>query len=304
MGLPARGAAARKIGTAVQRAWKLAGIFRVEDPDWILSFMESANLASIVAAVLSDRLGRLRVSVHTNPNLCPGWQRLLMRHLYVLPNKVVAVSDGVKDALEQLGVARGRVSVISNPVGRSGSGAHGFSPPCPGRFILGVGRLHWIKGFDRLVAAFALLKRRDIGLVILGDGQERSAIMDMAERLGVTSRVFLPGAVDNVDVWYANAECFVLSSRAEGWGNVLVEAMANACPVASFSCDFGPSEIIEDGRSGVLVAQDDVDGLARAVGKIIGNSRFRSRLIAGGIERAREFVPEKIAPRWLASSDR
>ena len=300
--LPAGKAPAQKIVTAGQRARRLARLFRVEHPDWILSFMESANFVSIVAGLFSGCLDRLRVSVHTNPNLIPRWQRVLMRHLYVLPNGVITVSIGVRYALERLGVARGRVSVIPNPVGRSNAPARVFSSPHPARFILGVGRLHWIKGFDRLVAAFARLESRDLSLVILGDGTERSVIMDTAKRFGVTTRVFLPGAVDDVDRWYANAECFVLSSRAEGWGNVLVEAMANGCPVVSFSCDFGPAEIIDDGKSGILVAQDDVEGLARAVARILGDSRFRSRLVAGGVERAQEFVPEKIAPRWLATS--
>jgi glycosyltransferase involved in cell wall biosynthesis len=97
------------------------------------------------------------------------------------------------------------------------------------------------------------------------------------------------------------ARCFVLSSRYEGWPNVVMEAMACECPVVAFDCPYGPSEIIEDGRSGVLVNPENVEALARAMDEVIGNKNTRARLARLGQERVAEFDSEVVARRWLES---
>ena len=99
----------------------------------------------------------------------------------------------------------------------------------------------------------------------MGEGPERARLIGMALELGIEEYVHLPGFVTDVDTWYRHAECFVLSSRHEGWPMVLMEAMANGCPVVSFDCDYGPSEILEDGANGLLVPEGDVEGLAAAM---------------------------------------
>ena len=84
-----------------------------------------------------------------------------------------------------------------------------------------------------------------------------------------------------------------------GSPNVVVEAMANGCPVVSFDCPYGPAEIIEGGRSGILVPQDDIAGLSDAIQRVVSDCTLRARLSQVGRERAKAFAVEKIAPRWL-----
>ena len=120
--------------------------------------------------------------------------------------------------------------------------------------ILSVGRLTTVKDHATLLRAFALvfLKRR-VRLVILGDGPERETLLELAERLQLSEHVYLPGFKVNPFTYMSKAGVFVLSSRYEGFPNVLVQAMACGTPVVSTDCRSGPTEILEDGKWGRMV---------------------------------------------------
>ena len=290
-----------KIYTFGIRAIKLIHLFRRLKPDRIFSHMESANYPAIVAAVLTGRLGRLWVCVHGDPVRLSRVYRCYtaLALLYRLPARVVAVSAGVKRELERMGVPAGKVVVIPNPAVATGS-ARKLSVNLPSSpFILGVGRLVPEKGFDRLLTAFRNLGRPDIHLVIAGDGPERAELTRLALALGVEDRTHFPGRIADIDSCYLNAACFVLSSHYEGWPLVLMEAMASGCPVIAFDCNYGPSEIIEDGESGLLVPEGNVAALASALGKVLSNPALRECLAKGGKRRAVMFDLEDIAARWL-----
>ena len=280
-------------------AIKLAQLFHREQPDRIVSFMESANFPAIVASALTGLLGRLCVSVRINPSVIPTPYRVLLPWLYRAPARVVAPSEGVKDGLEEMGVPPNKLMFIPNPVITEDAGVRGSCPPVPYRYILGAGRLVPAKGFDRLLKAFSYVTRSHLHLVILGEGEERTGLITLARSLGIESRVHFPGAVSDIETWYRNADCFVLSSRYEGWPNVLMEAMANGCPVLSFDCKYGPAEIVEDDKSGLLVAQDDIGALSAAIERVVSDDSLRSGLAIEGAKRGTLFAVEKIAPLWL-----
>ena len=301
LGLPAIGRSVKRIHRVTwERSMHLARLLRRERPDRIVSFMESANLPAIVAAAMTGRLGQLRVSVRTNPSAIPTPWRWLIPSLYRIPERVIAPSSGVKKRLEGMGVPNSKVLVIRNPVSPDAVATAAACPPFLHSYVLGVGRLHPAKGFDRLVAAFANVQCAALHLLILGDGDERTKLVSLASKLGIESRVHLPGVVSKVGPWYRYAQCFVLSSRHEGSPNALMEAMANGCPAVSFDCRYGPAEIVEDGQSGVLVTQDDIEGLAAAITRVVSDSALRTRLRAEGRRRAARFMVEEIAPRWYA----
>ena len=150
-----------------------------------------------------------------------------------------------------------------------------------------------------LLSAFSLVRPDNLHLVVLGDGPERDDLLSRARRLRISDRVRFPGAVSDVSRWYRHAECFVLSSRNEGWPNVLVEAMAAGCPVVSFRCDYGPTEIVQDGTSGLLIAPGDVDALAHAIARVVTDRRLSASLSAGGVRRATWIASQAAASRWL-----
>lgn len=303
--LPATGGSFRslsRIYKTIRRAARLAGLMRRERPDRIISFMEGANFPAVAAAVFAGCRDRLCVSVHCHPSMLSFEFRILIPWLYRLPARVVAVSKGVRRALESMGVPAMRITAIPNPIRVADRQMHeheSASPPLPERFILGVGRLHLVKGFDRLLTAFHALGRPDIALVILGEGEERSILVNLSRELGVENRVHFMGWTADVETWYRHAECLVLSSRYEGWSNVIMEAMANGCPIVSFDCKYGPREITEDGKYGLLVAEGDIDEMAKSIARILDDATLQRSLSVKGMERIKVFDVERIAARWL-----
>ncbi|MGL4860550.1 MAG: glycosyltransferase [Enterobacteriaceae bacterium] len=250
----------------IQRIKRLSRLFRMEKPDRIISFMESANFPTIFAALIANQLSKVWVSVHNDPARFSKIYRLLIPFLYHLPDKVVTVSSGIAHALALRKVSKSKLLIIPNPPPIQVPEINTFlSRPidAPARYILGVGRLHWQKGFDRLINAFSMITDEpDLYLVILGEGKERTALERQAMMLGVTDRVLMPGAVKDVWSWYRYAQCFALSSRHEGWPNVIMEALSQACPVVAFNCQYGPNEIIENGYNGYLLPEGNISDLA------------------------------------------
>ena len=280
-------------------AARLALLFRQERPDRVVSFMESANFPAIMAASVTGLLDRLWISVRVNPEVIPAAYRRLIPWLYRAPARIVAPSEGVKEGLKKMGLSADKLHWIPNPVVAGCSTNEDSASVFPDPFVLAAGRLVPAKGFDRLLKAFALLNRKDLHLVVLGEGPEREALMALAQTLEIGSSVHFPGAVSNIEAWYRSAMCFVLSSRYEGWPNVLMEAMANGCPVISYDCKYGPEEIVEDGKSGLLVAQGDISGLAAEINRVIVDKALRRRLASEGVRRGKTFSAEDIAPQWL-----
>lgn len=288
----------RKLLRLFVGSFRLASIFRQYRPDRIISFMESASIPAILGAAMSGFLNRLWVSVRLNPACIPLPYLALMPILYRLADRIVAPSEGVRHGLAKLGLPSAKLSVIRNPVVFQSLSSTSPSPfPFP--YILGAGRLHRQKGFDRLLKSFRSIGSPDVHLVILGDGPERDRLIGMTNHLGIGARVHFPGASSEIERWFHHARCFVLSSRYEGWPNVLMEAMAYGCPVVSFDCRYGPSEIFENGISGILIAQRDVAGLRDAITRILTDAEHRDQLADAGRTRGKLFSIDKIAPLWL-----
>ncbi|MBK1733239.1 hypothetical protein CKO41_15925 [Thiococcus pfennigii] len=143
-----------------------------------------------------------------------------------------------------------------------------------------------------LLETFARLRRtRPARLMILGDGPERPALEAQARRLGIDADVALIGFVSDPLPYMAQADLFVLSSRYEGLGNVLVEAMAVGCPVVSTDCPSGPREILEDGHHGPLVPVENAEMLAEAMAEHLDQTRRAEDLEAA----TRRFDSRQIA---------
>ena len=311
LALPAAPTPAGKVINAFRRIFKLAYVIRRSSPDQIISFMESANFPVVLAGLLTGTRERITISVHNNPYRFPISYRILIPWLYRLPREVVAVSAGVRDALVSgFKLPKSCCHVIPNPIDLHAVKLLQRQHILPHSYqrwmeehptFLAVGRLHPQKGFDRLIQAMTIVvKNHKCQLMILGEGPERKALESQIHSLGLTDYVLLPGVVDNPFPYYAAAIAFVLPSRHEGWPMVLVEAMACGCPVISFVCPYGPDEIIEDGVSGLLVAEGDVEGLARAMERVLQDKSLRKRLGGGGIERVKRFDVREIAKQWLA----
>jgi glycosyltransferase involved in cell wall biosynthesis len=167
--------------------------------------------------------------------------------------------------------------------------------------VLSAGRLRASKDFRTLLQAFAGVREtRPARLLVLGEGGERDALEREARRLGVADDVAFPGFVANPFAYMARAGVFVLASRYEALGNVLVEALACGCSVVSTNCPVGPAEVLERGRYGRLVPVGDADALARAIAAALDTPDARERLK----ERAADFSASRQAELYLDAVNR
>ena len=172
--------------------------------------------------------------------------------------------------------------------------------PAGKRLLLTAGRLHKQKRFDRLLDAFEQVahEHSDWHLVILGEGDLRKDLESQVTRLGLTQQVSLPGFAGNVADWYRIADAFVLTSDFEGFGMVLVEAMAHACPVISVDCPVGPSDIIRNNESGLLVPHGDFDALVAGLDRMLSDDTLRARFASKAVEVLETYSPTRVNAKW------
>lgn len=171
------------------------------------------------------------------------------------------------------------------------------------RYVIAVGRLSRQKGFDLLIQAHAKVVAAGEyhSLYIVGEGPERARLEQLAVELGVADSVFLVGFLANPHPVLARADLFVLSSRQEGMGGiVLLEALGHGVPIVATDCLTGPRSLLDDGRLGELVPPENVDALAAAIEQHLrAPADLRSRALAGP-DRAREFDPAHTAIQFVA----
>jgi glycogen synthase len=169
------------------------------------------------------------------------------------------------------------------------------------RFVLALGRMVEKKGFDLLINAFARVaeSQADVGLVIGGDGRARRGLVELVDSLGLTGRVLFPGTMTRAQVAWAmeRAAIFALPSRVEPFGIVVLEALRAGRPVI-VSARGGAGEIVRDQREGLVVDPFDVEALAAALLRLLGDEVLCGRLGAAGAARVERFSWERIVGEY------
>lgn len=303
-------------GSLIQSFRQLNGLIGRYRPDVTLSFLTRANVAAIAAMRLRGRPCIISERVNTKAHLATGKSAGLslglVRLLYPWASRIIAVSQGVADTLvDDFGVDSGNVSVVANPVDLSSISSKAAQPasiPVEGPYVAAMGRLVPNKNFALAIEAFARSSSEG-KLVILGEGREREALEGLALKLGIDTRVLLPGFCDNPYAFLARARYMILSSNAEGFPNALVEALASGVPVIATDCPSGPYEVLEapehpksgcyvEGRGGLLVPPNDAEAMALAI-RALADGALRARLTIGGAKRVHDFgVPRAVDRYW------
>jgi GalNAc-alpha-(1->4)-GalNAc-alpha-(1->3)-diNAcBac-PP-undecaprenol alpha-1,4-N-acetyl-D-galactosaminyltransferase len=288
----------RRISKNFLRVRQLRRVIRQSRPDVVISFLAYTNVLVLTAAL---GLG-VPVVVSERTNTIQGRAGravdLLRRVLYPQADAVVVQTEAVAEWARRL-VKAAAVRVIPNPVHPPKTELHSFQEQ-RSLTVLAMGRLVPVKGFDVLLQAFARCARshHDWTLRIVGDGPERGRLEALADKLGITTRVRLDPFLKEPEAAFKSASLFALSSRYEGFPNVLLEAMACGLPVISFDCPNGPKEIIRDGLDGVLVPANNVEVLAEGMDRLMGAEDERKRLAASAIQVAERFSLTKVATMW------
>ncbi len=284
----------------LQRILYLRKTLRASRPDVVIGFSEHMCVMMLLAT-----LG-LSIPViafeHTDPRQAPldRFWGFLRRWSYFRAKGIVLLTEELKGVAAQSWPEK-LLHVIPNPavvVEKNKDAPPPFE--LPARFIVAMGRLVPLKGFDMLLEAFSRCERDDWSLVILGEGEDRLRLEHLVKKFNLEQRALLPGRVAEPSLILRRADIFVLSSRYEGFPMALVEAMACGVAVLSFDCPTGPSDIVRDGEDGILVPPEDISALTEAMTGLMDDERQRHRLAARAPEVMRRFCVEKVMDQWDA----
>ncbi len=251
-----------------------------ERPRWILR--EGNNTDAVIEDELANPAGRALI-------------KGLTRRCYRAADCFLANSHEMARGLTaSLSLEPGRVRVIQNPIDLEEIRRLSREPlPAPQRrdFIVTAGRLEYQKGHDVLLKSFAASEAaRGLDLVIIGRGSRERELKRLAAELGIAERVKFPGFSANPWAWFARARLFVLPSRWEGFPSVVAEALACGAPALVTACEFGPSEVVEDGACGLVVPPDDVEAFRGGMDRLLADDALAQSLRRRGERRVLDFA--------------
>lgn len=289
----------RALRSNLLRLRRLRNVLRTHRPDVCVSFITQANVLALTAC-LSMRIPivvaeRIDPRMHREPL---PW-RLLRWCTYRFAARLVIQTEGIRAWAEGL-VPRDRIVTIPNPITWVTSPAASQWDADSNASIVAVGRLDRQKGFDLLIDAFSLIAPQlpQSRLTIYGEGPERGALERRVQELGLTTRVSLAGLTRDVASTMTQATVVVLSSRYEGFPNVLLEAMSLSVPVIAFDCPSGPRELIDHEVNGLLVPHMDVQALASAMLRMLSDTELRGRISARAADVKERYSLRKVSSMW------
>src|ERR1041384_7186336 len=303
-----------RIGTLLE----LRKFIRDTRPDLVVSFL---SYFTVLAAAKTAGVGARVVFVLGTPmsaflaDADYHWKTpshrtlfaLITRAGYNMADAIATTSRGVSDDLTRnFGVRESAIRIVHNPIDFASmtdavpepldaSDEQTWRHPA----IVSAGRLAEAKNYPLLIEAMALLRRRlpAARLFILGQGDQEPQLRQQIASLGLSDAVRLCGFQRNPWKYIVRADVFALTSRYEGFGNVLIEAMACGVPVVVTSSP-GTLEIIRPGTDGLLIDRHEPDAVAAALERVLCDAPLRQRLAAGGRDSAKRFAPAAIAAAY------
>lgn len=285
----------------INKLVSLRKIVKKIKPDFILGITAYPSFFSLLASI-----GLKTIVISTDhdsfelpPNAKPAFVPSFFKHQV---NRIYRCVTVITNADAQIVENRFRKTVVMpNPLAITPAAN---VPDNKRKKILAVGRLDaWhVKGFDLLIKAWVKIyeKHPDWELEIAGEGDSgKKYLSELASQIGLKSQFSLSGFHLNVKQLYENSEIFVLSSRYEGFGMALIEAMSQGC--ACIACDYKgrQREIIKNSDQGICIAVEDENIIATSIEKLINDSEYRKRIQHNAIDRSKDFVPDIIGRKWL-----
>jgi len=279
--------------------------------DKSISFLTRANLVFSFTKFFSKK--NIIISQRNNArknyeikSIQNNIMNFLIKRLYKKADKIIAISHGIKDSLhEDYNININKIQVIYNPqnnklIQNSNTKKLIFEFKKEYKYFITLGRLIKPKDHKTMIEAFHIVTQTYpySNLIILGDGELKSDIKSLINKLNLTDKVILLGFVKNPFDYLKKADIFVFSSKFEGFGNVLVEAMASGLPVISTDCPSGPAEILENGKYGILTKVENKKELAKAMINMLDTDRY-NYFQNKSIERAKDFDITIVAKEYL-----
>jgi len=270
--------------------WKLLKLLRRVRPDKVFSMLWGVNIVSITASWLAGIPVVVNEATITSESVkrysFPFLRKRLIAALYKKTEAIIAIADSVKkDLTANFGLPQTKIIMVHNgvPIADIEASCSQYSVGTRD-YVFSCGGLNRWKNHELLIKAMGPLKGTP--LIILGKGPLKNYLADMARTAGVD--LSLPGYAENPYPYFKNASVFVLTSLYEGLGNVLLEAMVCRVPVIAVDCPGGVREIITDGRTGLIVPQNDAQALGGAIKTILGDRAKAGELAEAAYRNVKE----------------
>ncbi len=286
-----------RLKNIAKRLLKLRNALKLVKADVIISFVDMTNITTLLAA-LGLRIPTI-VCERTHPQYyqLPQFCKKLRGIVYGWADKVISQTPSASDYFSKL--PRDKKAVIPNSVKKPKHQKNVSDILNPVQKIISLGRLCPHKGFGALITAFSKIAQQnlDLSLTIYGEGDELQNLEALIQDLNLTTRVFLPGTVEDIERVLYQSDLFVFPSHYEGFPNALCEAMAIGLPVIASNCS-GNIDIIREGVDGRLFEVGNEAQLIRLMGELIEDAPQRVKLSKGALSLPDRFSQEAVLQMW------
>lgn len=259
---------------------KIRRLLKVNKPDILLSTISRLNLLlATIIPILPKKITYIAREANIISLLENSKKDIILRKLFFNNfDKVIAQSQDMKeDILQNTNLDKNKIYIINNPV-ENFKVKKRVTEKKDVKKLIAIGRLEYQKGFDLLIKAMIQLKDKNVHLNIVGKGSEEEKLKQLVKKLNLENKISFLGFKDNIQEYLEDSDFFVLSSRFEGFPNVVLEAHMCGKPVVAFKCKGGLNELIIEGVNGELALDGDPEDLGKKI-KISLNKNYDSELI-------------------------
>lgn len=301
------------------QAYNLANILKRENIEYILSMTSRPNYVNIISRLFYRKCNYV-ISERSYPSqeyigysLRSVLNKLFIRNLYKIPNKIICNSEGNRlDLIEKFRLNPDKIRVIYNPIESRYIQEASDDVLFDNNYInfISIGRLDRNKNFQMMIEAFSRVERDDIRLFILGAGVEFNNLVDLVGTKNLQDKVFFTGEVVNPFSYLKSADAFLFSSKSEGFPNVLLEALASGIFIITHNCKSGPDEIlfetivqseeIIENKFGILSPYGNIDKFTECITRYINNrEELKVRKLSEINEKIRRYEKSLIVKEYI-----
>lgn len=282
---------------------KISTITKENKIDLLIGFITQANVKAVLAAKL-NKIPCL-ISERNDPlkNDIPKFWVLLRKFIYPKANCLIVQTERVRQVYERM-IKTKEMVVLPNPISSELSKLRNTYDINREKIILTVGTFNDDKRQEKIIHAFNELKLNNWQLILLGDGLNKTKLEVLVEKLNLSDKIHILPKAKNVHDYYNKASIFAFASKAEGFPNVLLEAMHFGLPCVSTDCNYGPSDLITDGKNGFLVPVNDQDTFVKKMDQLIKDDNLKVLFSKNAIETSMNFTSDIVTEKWKTAINR
>ena len=281
---------------------KISKILKTAHIDIAVGFITSANILTVLASKL-NKIPSI-ICERNNPLMedVPKFWVILRRLVYPRADTIVLQTQGIKKIYKGK-IRSNKIVVLPNPISAELSQLRGSNIKRE-KLILSVGRLDKNKDHEILIKAFSSIHPKDWRVIIIGDGNKKKQLTKLIEDLNLSNKIKIISKVKDIHEYYNKSSIFAFTSKTEGFPNALLEAMHFGLPSISSNCDFGPSDLIENGINGFLIPVSDQEELINKLTLLIEDKNLRNKFSENAKETTKKYTSENVIIFWESMINR